>query len=130
MNTLPSLVPFTHPTGATIIDYRTFTVSSRPDCGTPFTIYRSAATGRYIYEHQDEQTLEEILDTIDIIVDEEGYADDDLAMPAWRSKDLLGQQVLRKQLIENIRSATTTIVNAEQIIQQQEAKHAAETGLD
>jgi hypothetical protein len=116
----PTLVPFTTLIGATIMEYRGKMISSRPDCGTPFTIYRTGTTGRYIYAHQDEQTLEEILDTIDNIVEEEGYADEEFIMPAWRSKDLLGQQALRKQLIENIRGAATVIVKAEEVMAAQE----------
>lgn len=72
--------------GNTIMHYRDCRITDKPYGNTPYTLLDG---GGQIVAHRDEQTLEEMLDTIDVILDEEINQPDDFPpMLPWRKAGL------------------------------------------
>ncbi len=89
---------------------------SSPAIKEPFTIIIADR----IWDHCDEETLEEILDTIDNILDESGM--DVEPMPEWRVKETERRIAKSKARAADVESYTQQITRLNEIIRELEAQ--------
>jgi len=100
----------------TIMLYRGALITDEPYGTEPFTIIIADR----IWDHSDEETLEEILDTIDVILDESKM--DVEPMPEWRVKEIERRIAKSKARAADVESYTKQITSLNEVIKELEGR--------